>query len=89
MSFLPPHADITSALGALVETTLEKVPTLGPRNPKVANAGVLALSRIDHHMAGDELSRLATRVSHRGALKLINAELGARAKALDTSRPGI
>ncbi|MER6091704.1 hypothetical protein [Streptomyces bluensis] len=87
LSFLPPHPDITSALGALVETSLDKVPRLGPRNPKVASAGVLALSRINHHMAGDELSRLATRVSHRGTLKLINAELEARAKALDTSRP--
>lgn len=72
LSFVPPHPDIAPALGALVETSLHTVPTLGPRNPKVAGAGVLALSRIDHHTAADELSRLAAVVTHRGILKLIN-----------------
>ncbi|MFG3439025.1 hypothetical protein ACGF0J_17415 [Nonomuraea sp. NPDC047897] len=72
LSFLPPHPDVAPALGALVETSLRTVPGLGPRNPKVANAGVLALSRIDHHTAVDELSRLAAVVTHRGILKMIN-----------------
>ncbi|WP_432584789.1 hypothetical protein ABVG11_01520 [Streptomyces sp. HD1123-B1] len=75
LSFLPLHPDIARALGALVETSLHKVPALGPRNPKVANAGVLALSRIGHHTTADELARLATRVTHKGTLRLINTAI--------------
>ncbi|MFC4008391.1 hypothetical protein ACFOY2_14260 [Nonomuraea purpurea] len=86
LSFLPPHPDISTALGALVETSLRNVPTLGPRNPKVANAGVLALSRIDHHTAVDELTRLAAHVTHRGILKLINTALETRTKAVTRGR---
>ncbi|MFJ2203630.1 hypothetical protein [Streptomyces violaceusniger] len=77
LSFLPPHPDIAPTLGVLVETSLHAIPSLGPRDLKVANAGVLALSRIDHHTAVDELSRLANRVTHRRILRLIDTALEA------------
>ena len=51
LSFLPPHPDIARALGTLVETSLRRIAGHGPRDPKVANAGVLALSRIDGEAA--------------------------------------
>ncbi|KUL39674.1 DUF4132 domain-containing protein [Streptomyces regalis] len=85
-SLLPPHPETARTLGALVETSLRKVPGLGPVNPKVANAGVNALARIDGETALAELARLATRVTYKGTLKLLNAALDARAKAMGLGR---
>ncbi|MEU0406986.1 DUF4132 domain-containing protein [Streptomyces griseorubiginosus] len=89
LSLLPPHPDTARALGALVETSLKKVAGLGPRNPKVANAGVNALARIDSEAALAELARLATRVTYKNTLKLLDAALEARAAALGLSREEI
>lgn len=89
LALLPPHPDTPRALGVLVETSLRKVPGLGPRNPKVANAGVNALARLDGEAALAELARLATRVTFKGTLKLLNAGLDSRAEALGLSREEI
>ncbi|MFE3034620.1 DUF4132 domain-containing protein [Streptomyces canus] len=89
LSLLPPHPDTARALGALVETSLRKVAGLGPRNPKVANAGVNALARIDSEAALAELARLATRVTYKNTAKLLDAALEARAVALGLSREEI
>jgi hypothetical protein len=89
LSLLPPHPDTARALGALVETSLKKVAGLGPRNPKVANAGVTALARIDSEAALAELARLATRVTFKGTLKLLDAALDERARAMGLSREEI
>ncbi|MFJ6834478.1 DUF4132 domain-containing protein [Streptomyces sp. NPDC091209] len=89
VSLLPPHADIARALGALVETSLKKVSGLGPRNPKVANAGVIALSRVDGEAALAELARLATRVTYKATGKLIDGFIEAKAAALGLSREEI
>lgn len=89
LSVLPPHPDTPRALGALVETSLKKVAGLGPRNPKVANAGVIALARIDSESALAELARLATRVTYRNTAKLLDSALEARAVALGLSREEI
>ncbi|MET7457337.1 DUF4132 domain-containing protein [Streptomyces sp. NPDC005574] len=89
LSFLPPHLETARALGALVETALRKVQGVGPVNPKVANAGVNALARVEGEAALAELARLATRVTYKGTLKLLNAALDARAQAMDLSREEI
>ncbi|MGC0401058.1 hypothetical protein RKD27_003702 [Streptomyces sp. SAI-126] len=89
LSLLPPHPDTARALGALVETSLKKVAGLGPRNPKVANAGVNALARIDSEAALAELARLATRVTYKNTAKLLDAALETRAVALGLSREEI
>ncbi|MDH6118900.1 hypothetical protein ABH930_002801 [Kitasatospora sp. GAS204A] len=89
LALLPSHQDTARALGTLVETSLKKVAGLGPRNPKVANAGVNALSRIDGEPALAELARLATRVTYKGTLKLLDAALETRAQALGLSREEI
>ncbi|MBK3643377.1 DUF4132 domain-containing protein [Streptomyces sp. MBT33] len=89
LSLLPPHPDTARALGALVETSLRKVPGVGPRNPKVANAGVLALSRLDGEAALAELARLATRVTYKPTAKLVDAALEKRAAALGLGREEI
>ncbi|MCX4988918.1 DUF4132 domain-containing protein [Streptomyces sp. NBC_00568] len=89
VSLLPPHPATARALGALVETSLKKVAGLGPRNPKVANAGVFALSRLDGESALAELARLATRVTYKNTAKLLDGALQARATALGLSREEI
>ncbi|MFI6155969.1 DUF4132 domain-containing protein [Kitasatospora sp. NPDC051170] len=89
LALLPAHPDSARALGALVETSLRKIPGLGPRNPKVANAAVGALSRLDGEAALAELARLGTRVTYKGTLKLVDAALQTRAEALGLSREEI
>ncbi|MDI5973839.1 DUF4132 domain-containing protein [Streptomyces sp. SL13] len=86
LSLLPPHPEVSRALGALLETSLRKVPGLGPRNPKVANACVLALARIDDACALAEIARLSARVTYRSTLKLLDAALEAKAAALGMPR---
>ncbi|MYT68672.1 MULTISPECIES: DUF4132 domain-containing protein [unclassified Streptomyces] len=89
LALLPAHPDTARALGALVETALKKVPGLGPVNPKVANAGVNALARIDSEPALAELARLATRLTYKATVKLLEAALDARATAMGLTREEI
>ncbi|MFF2073418.1 DUF4132 domain-containing protein [Kitasatospora sp. NPDC058162] len=89
LGLLPAHPDAVRALGALVETSLRKVYGLGPRSPKVANAAVTVLSGIDGEPALAELARLATRVTFKGTLKLLDTALRTRAEALGLSREEI
>ncbi|MGK5697967.1 DUF4132 domain-containing protein, partial [Streptomyces sp. URMC 128] len=89
LSLLPPDPGTARALGALVETSLKKVAGIGPRNPKVANAGVVALARVDSEAALAELARLATRVTYKNTAKLLDTALEARATALGLSREEI
>lgn len=89
LALLPAHPAVPRALGGLVETCLKKVPGLGPRNPKVANAAVIALSRTEGGAALGELARLAARVTFKGTLKVIDTALEARAQALGLTREEI
>ncbi|MFD4560722.1 DUF4132 domain-containing protein [Streptomyces sp. NPDC058469] len=89
LSFLPPHPDTARALGSLAETSLRKAAGSGPRSPKTANACVVALSRSDGEAALAELARLATRVTHRGTLKVLDTALETRALALGLGREEI
>ncbi|MFI8343524.1 DUF4132 domain-containing protein [Streptomyces sp. NPDC085639] len=89
LSFLPPHAGTVRALGALVESALRKVAGVGPRNPKVANAAVNSLARMEGEAALAELARLGTRVTFKGTAKIVDAALEARAAALGMSREEI
>jgi hypothetical protein len=89
LSFRPAQSATARVLGALVETSLRKVDGLGPRNPKVANAAVYALRRLSGDAVLAELARLATRVTFKGTLKLIDAALEEKAKALGLSREEI
>ncbi|NUR69649.1 MAG: DUF4132 domain-containing protein [Hamadaea sp.] len=80
------EAETARVLAALVETALKKAPGIGPRNPKVANAAVYALSRIPSEATLAQIARLASRVTYKGTLKELNAALDNRAKALNLTR---
>ncbi|MEV6951806.1 DUF4132 domain-containing protein [Streptomyces sp. NPDC051183] len=89
LPLLPAHPEIPRALGRLVETCLRKVAGLGPRNPKVANAGVVSLARTEGEAALAELARLSARVTFKGTLKLVDSALEQRAAALGLTREEI
>ncbi|MEX2984474.1 DUF4132 domain-containing protein [Streptomyces sp. C36] len=89
LALLPPHSDTVRALGTLVTYSLRKVPGLGPRSPKLANAAVLALSRIDGDPALAELARLSARITYKGTLKQLDTALTARAEAMGLGRDEI
>ncbi|MFF0472368.1 DUF4132 domain-containing protein [Streptomyces sp. NPDC004284] len=89
VSLLPPDPAAVRALGRLVETSLRKVPGIGPHSPKVANAAVLALARTDHEAALGELARLSAKVTYKGTLKQLTAALDAKAAALGVGREEI
>jgi hypothetical protein len=88
-ALLPASPDITRALGALVETALRKVPGVGPRAPKIAGAGVTALSATTGEAALAELARLSVKVTYKGTLKQLGAALDARAEAMGLRREDI
>ncbi|MEU9332181.1 DUF4132 domain-containing protein [Streptomyces sp. NPDC048290] len=85
----PTPTTTARTLGTLTETALRRVPGVGPVNPKVANAAVNALARIEHPSALAELARLTTRVTYKGTLKIVDAALDTRAQALGLSREEI
>ncbi|MFE9421990.1 DUF4132 domain-containing protein [Kitasatospora sp. NPDC006697] len=89
LALLPAHQDSVRALGRLVEASLKKAAGIGPRNPRVANAAVATLARLDGAPALAELARLATKVTYKGTLKLLDAALESRAVALGLSREEI
>ena len=69
-------------IGALTEAMLRRLPGVGPASPKIANATVLALSRIDGEASLAQLARLSVRVTYKGTLNEIGKALDARAAAL-------
>jgi hypothetical protein len=89
LALVPAHHETARALGDLVEIALRPVAGRGPRSPKVANAGVYALSRLNGDTGLGQLVRLASRITYRGTLKQIHAALDARAGALGLSRADV
>ncbi|WP_331772858.1 hypothetical protein OG948_56360 (plasmid) [Embleya sp. NBC_00888] len=72
LSFLPASADTSATLAALVDVSPVHVEGTGPRNPRVANAGVTALFRVGDDAARAELRALADRIAFKGTLTQID-----------------
>ncbi|MFI9366453.1 DUF4132 domain-containing protein [Kitasatospora sp. NPDC053057] len=85
----PAQPDSARVLGRLVESTLRKVPGIGPQAPKVANAAVHALARLDGEEGLAQLAVLTTRVTYKGTVKELDKALRDRAAALGLSRAEI
>ena len=73
-------------LAHLTETSLKKVPGVGPRDPKLANAGVVALARLSADAAVAQLARLKSRVTFKTTLKQIEAALAFAAERAGVSQ---
>jgi hypothetical protein len=78
--------ELTRAIGKLVVSSYRKVRGLGPRAPKVGNAGVYALSRIGTADAVGQLALVKARVRTVSALKEIEKAFVAAAEALGLPR---
>ncbi|MFC3833772.1 MULTISPECIES: DUF4132 domain-containing protein [Deinococcus] len=72
-------------VAGVVESALKKVPGVGPRAPKIANAAVYALSRTESGAALSALARLATTVTFKGTLKEVQKGLDVVAERLNVT----
>lgn len=89
LALAPEHADSARTLAALAEMALRKLPGIGPRSPKVANAAVCGLSMMTGEDALGQLARLSTRITYKGTLTQVDRALEARAAALGLTREQI
>jgi hypothetical protein len=78
LGLLPPHDRTVTVLGRLVVVSLDKARGVGPRDPKIASAAVVSLSRIRSDAAVAELTRLAGAVSHQRTASQITGVLAAK-----------
>ncbi|MFF9647177.1 DUF4132 domain-containing protein [Kitasatospora aureofaciens] len=85
----PARPDSARVLGRLVESALRKVPGIGPQAPKVANAAVHGLARLDGEEGLAQLAVLTTRVTYKGTVKELDKALRDRAAALGLGRAEI
>lgn len=81
-----PTPDLLRQVGALVEVMLRRLPGVGPACPKVANAAVGVLGRVESEAALAQLARLSTRITYKGTRNEVDKALDARAAALGISR---
>ncbi|MFI7076123.1 DUF4132 domain-containing protein [Micromonospora sp. NPDC049903] len=84
-----PTSEQVRRVGGLVETMLRRLPGIGPACPKVANAAVGVLGRVDGEAALAQLARLSARVTYKGTRNEIDKALDARATAMGIGRDEI
>jgi hypothetical protein len=72
--------ELAPAIGNLAEASYKKVPNIGPRNVKVGNAAIAALSALEKPEAVTQLSRLRLRVRHPSSRATIDKALAAVSK---------
>ncbi|MFD0560204.1 uncharacterized protein DUF4132 [Stackebrandtia endophytica] len=89
LGFLGDDVQSARVLSGLVNTMLKKIPGVGPRAPKIANAAVLALSRMEGEHSLGQLARLSSSVKFKGTLNQINTAMEAKATALGVTRDEI
>ncbi|MFY1654383.1 DUF4132 domain-containing protein [Solwaraspora sp. WMMB762] len=84
-----PTADQVRQVGVLVEVMLRRLPGIGPAGPKVANAAVGVLGRLDGDAALAQLARLSARLTYKGTRNEVDKALDTRAAALGIGRDEI
>lgn len=86
LALLPPTPETARVLGHLVETSLKKVPGVGPRSRKTASAAVYTLSQLGGPDVLAQLARLRSRVLFKPVLKDLDRALDAEAAKAGLSR---
>jgi len=89
VGFIGDDVESARVLSGLVNAMLRKIPGVGPRAPKLANAAVYALSRMEGEHSLGQLARLSSSVKFKGTLNQINVAMGAKADALGVTRDEI
>jgi Domain of unknown function (DUF4132) len=86
LQLIAPSEQMARVLTQTVEHALRKVPGLGPRIPKVANAAVHVLQNTNAPFAVGQLAKLKARVTFRTTLKEIEKALEENAKRFGISK---
>ncbi|GLY05448.1 MULTISPECIES: DUF4132 domain-containing protein [Actinoplanes] len=85
----PPSQDLLRHVGQIAERATRKVPGHGPASPKLANAAVAVLVETEHPAAVAQLARLASRLTYKSTLKIVEKGLDARATAQGIAREDV
>ncbi|MDA2803381.1 hypothetical protein [Nocardiopsis suaedae] len=79
VAMLPEHAESARGLGTVLVEALRTPPAGGPNSPGLANTCARALCALKSDAATAELARLTAHVSYTPTLKILEAEVTARA----------
>lgn len=85
----PPTEETLRSLGRIAERATRKIAGRGPANPKLANAAAAALVDADHPKALAQLARLASRLTYKSTLAIVQKGLTRHAEALGVSREDV
>ncbi|MFF4881125.1 DUF4132 domain-containing protein [Micromonospora sp. NPDC000668] len=85
----PPSEDTLRSLGQIAERAARKIPGHGPASPKLANVAVGALIDADHPAALAQLARLASRLTYKSTLRIVEKGLTKHAEALGIGREDV
>ncbi|WP_433390735.1 DUF4132 domain-containing protein [Micromonospora sp. KLBMP9576] len=85
----PPSEGTLRSLGQIAERAARKVPGHGPASPKLANAAVAVLVDADHPAALAQLARLASRLTYKSTLRIVEKGLTNRAEAFGVGREDV
>ncbi|MET8308249.1 DUF4132 domain-containing protein [Micromonospora sp. NPDC005173] len=85
----PPSEDTLRSLGQIAERAARKVPGHGPASPKLANVAVAVLIDADHPAALAQLARLASRMTYKSTLRIVEKGLTKHAEALGIGREDV
>ncbi|MET8356225.1 DUF4132 domain-containing protein [Micromonospora sp. NPDC005171] len=86
---VPPSEETLRSLGQIAERATRKIPGHGPASPKLANVAVAALVDTDHPAALAQLARLASRLTYKSTLRIVERGLTKHAEALGIGREDV
>ncbi|MEU8182104.1 DUF4132 domain-containing protein [Micromonospora sp. NPDC049047] len=85
----PPSEETLRSLGHIAERAARKVPGHGPSSPKLANVAVAVLVDTEHPAALAQLARLASRLTYKSTLRIVEKGLTKHAEALGVGREDV
>ncbi len=85
----PPSEETLRSLGQIAERAARKISGHGPASPKLANVAVAALVDADHPAALAQLARLASRLTYKSTLRIVEKGLATHAEALGVTREDV
>ncbi|MEU1744865.1 DUF4132 domain-containing protein [Micromonospora arida] len=88
-AMLPPSEETLRSLGHIAERAARKIPGHGPASPKLANLAVAALVDTDHPAALAQLARLASRLTYKSTLRIVEKGLTKHAEARGVGREDV
>ncbi|MGC4849881.1 DUF4132 domain-containing protein [Micromonospora sp. DT15] len=88
-AMLPPSEETLRSLAHIAERAARKIPGHGPASPKLANLAVAVLVDTDHPAALAQLARLASRLTYKSTLRIVEKGLTKHAEARGVGREDV